>query len=66
MPVPSFRSKVVSGLLGPELDEIRDHLQIIPEIRNHINELGSVVQDIRTILAKLPTIGKNSFFRLPG
>ena len=66
VPVPSLRSKVVSGILGPELDEIRDHLKIIPEIRSHMNEVSRVVQDIRTLIAKIPTINKSSLFRIPG
>lgn len=63
-PVPSFRSSVVSTVLGPELDEIRQHLQIVPEIRNYMKDVVGVVHDIRNLLTKLPaldTLTKKSF-----
>ena len=60
-PIPSFRSTVVTKILGPELDEIRQHLQIVPEIRSHIKDVVSVVHDIKALLTKLPTA--NSFMK---
>ena len=66
VPAPSIRSTMVSKVIGPELDEIRQHLQIVPEIRSHMNDLMAAVQDIRNLLKKVSTFDKKSFFSLVG
>ena len=63
-PTPSIRSTIVSKVIGPELDEMRQHLQIVPEIRSHMNEVIAVVHDIRDLLRKVATFDKKSFFAL--
>lgn len=62
-PLPSWRSAIVAKVLGPELDEIRGHLQIVPEIRQSMDEVNKVVHDIRALLDKITSFDKKSFFR---
>lgn len=64
-PVPSLRSTLIANTIGPELNEIREHMKIIPEIRGHMNEIANVVQEIRLLIAKVTSLDKNSFFRFP-
>lgn len=45
---------MVTKILGPELNEIRQHLQIVPEVRDYVKDVVRVVHDIRNVLAKVP------------